>query len=71
MSKTFAALVGDVCYQKNFLKEYSVEKERLEIVIKDISDRDGSLYDMKFVVEPNPTVRNCALTKTPSLKRVF
>ncbi|CAB3980572.1 TGF-beta-activated kinase 1 and MAP3K7-binding 3 isoform X1 [Paramuricea clavata] len=44
--------------QKRFQKlqkEYSIEKERLDIVIKDITERDGALYDMKYIVEPNPT----------------
>ena len=48
-----------LCFLKSIflLKEYKVEKERLEIVIKEISERDGALYDMKYIIEPNPTVK--------------
>ena len=44
------------------LKEYELEKERLEIIIREISERDGTLYEMKYVIEPNPTVKSKTAT---------
>lgn len=38
------------------LKEFNVEEERLEILTKEVAEREQSLYDFNFVVEPNPTV---------------
>ncbi|XP_046849645.1 TGF-beta-activated kinase 1 and MAP3K7-binding protein 3-like isoform X2 [Xenia sp. Carnegie-2017] len=42
-------------------KEYDEEKERLRIIIEEISERESELYNHRYVVQPNPTDEQIAL----------
>ena len=52
------------------LKEYIVDKERLEILIKDISKLDSDLYTRRYRVAPDPTVR-IKVQRSPDCNKLF